>query len=343
MCFALLCFSSLSGKADESPFTISAEYLYWKAEQRSMDYMLTGLDSPVAFPGVASGTEKIHEPHYKWHSGFRVGIGYVFDECCFLRPELEYTHFQTNGSSLAHAIPNSKGTYQGTPGLPPSIPPITENFYPNGVPTVKDGHSKTRLFVDYLDLNLVGGDYCCCSFSWNWGFGARGVILKSNWHTDYLIQFSGLEVKLNTVFGPEKAKIDWRYDAGGIKLDGGFAYEVGCGFRFYQQVVGALMLGKLKTTSKATITHPNLGTVDICDVHKSRFKVVPVIQSETGFEYSYNWDCCFVMRAKVAFEYMKWFQVGENKFYTLPQAARFKDTCVDIDLYGLTAGLAIDF
>lgn len=277
------------------------------------------------------------------HSGFRVGLGFLPPGCCSFRPGLEYTHFDSKGKSSAEAIANARGIYQGVPTLPPTVPPAADNFYVDGVATARDGHSKISLYVDYVDFNIFGSEcyYDTCVFHWT--FGARGAVIRSNWRTLYTIQIAGEEIKLDTFFGEQKTQIDWKYGAGGINFSGGFAYQPCLGLQFYQDFTGSLLLGRLRSSSKATLDLPIDGIVEICDISGSRNKIVPVLQSETGIEWVHQLDCGYLFQAKVAFEYMKWFQIGENRFYTIPVGARYKDVCSDLDLYGLTVGVAVGF
>lgn len=337
---AVLC-SISETKIHGSDLSLTGEYLFWTAQQRDMEFMRTGKDTDTGFPGSDRHFDKVHEPNYDWKSGFRVGLRYTLDECecnCF-RPSVEYTHFRTKGKKSAFATRNRRDIFQGTPSLPPTIPPSSEDFYVNGVPTVSEGHSRINLNVDYVDLTLFGEENCCCDcFHWNWNFGVRGAILKNTWRTDYLIQLRD-DLKIGTELAPQKVKINWRYEGLGLLLNGSGAYEITCGFRLYQDVTGALLLGKMKTYSKAKIKPSFTDTVDICNIRNAKYKIVPVVQSETGIDWIYCFESGYGVRVNVAFEYGKWFNVAENNYYTIPQAARFKDSCVDIDLYGLTTGI----
>lgn len=313
-------------------FSISGEYLYWTAQQKRMEFISTGQDAKA---------DKTHGPRYQWNSGYRVGIEFGVLQIIFLKPGLEYTHFETHGNSKVHALSNVRGISQTLPSFLPTLSSSRDNS--NGIATIRDGESRISLIVDHLDLNLFGGGGCIGCFYWDWGFGLRGTILKSDWHTDYVVQFSGEENELDTVFEPENTRINWKYYAGGVKLNVEFVCEIGCDFKLYQEFTGALLLGQLKRHTNADITQSDIDAVDNFDFERSRFKAVPVLNSETGLAWSICCGTGLVLQAKAAFEYSKWFQVGEKTFNSIPFGARFKDTCTDLDLYGLTAGLTLEF
>lgn len=336
-------FSGINMKAEGYEFLVTGEYLYWKAQERDVEFMRTARGSMMNFPGIIPGTDKVHEPTFGWNPGFRVGLKYFPCGCGCFQPGLTYTHYHTKGHKTAcGGIPNAQGLFDAVPSLPPTVPPLTVLVYPDGIPRVARGHSTLSLDFDYLDLDLVGDTRCCGCFIWNWDFGLRGALIKSRWNTDYLIQV------LTTVPGqialaPQKVKIDWRYEAAGIKIDAGGTFDIGCGIKFYQDITGALMLGRLRSLAEATISPPNASAVGICDIHNSRYKIVPVIQSETGIDWSCCLPCGYSLHVNVAFEYMKWFNIAENRYYTIPVGSRYKDSCVDLDIYGLTAGFTVVF
>lgn len=339
---ALLAFFS-NMKADAYEYILKGEYLYWKAQQRDVEFLRTATGTMTDFPGIIPGTDKIHEPTYSWKPGFRISLKYFPCGCGCFQPGISYTHYHTTGHKTACGVANSEGIFGAVSSLPPSVPPLTILVFPNGIPTIARGHSTLSLDFDYLDLDFFGDTKCCGCFSWNWDLGLRGAYIKSKWKTDYLVQLINLVPREDLPLAPQKVKIDWRYEAAGIKMNAGGAVDLGCGIRFYQEVTGALMLGRLKSLAESNIIPPDFGLVGICDIHNSRYKIVPVIQSETGIDWFYCLSCGYNLRVNVAFEYMKWFNLAENRYYTIPQGARFKDSCVDLDLYGLTAGATIMF
>lgn len=310
------------------------EYLYWTAPQSDLEFARIG-KGPQGFPGVVLGKDHIRRVTYDWASGFRVGASYA-NEYSYFRPELDYTRYHTDGSKSASAQLNAQGSFEGVPTLPPTVAPSSENFYINGVATIQHAHSRAKLNLDYIDLKLAGADHSSRSFVWNWGFGFRGAILKSEWHTKYNVQF-------NDGFGPQKTKIDWKYSGLGVLLDLCGRFNVGYGFSFYEEVTGSFMLGNLHTVSRSFITPPGIAKTGICDIHQSKYRVVPVIESQTGVAWKYEFTNKVAIQINAAFDYMKWVEVGENKFYTIPEGGRYKSSEIDVDTYGLTTGLTVTF
>jgi hypothetical protein len=336
--FACMLLALQTAAASAENIKVSADYLYWTAEQTDMEFIRTGANS-VDFPGIVLGTDKVHRAKYRWQSGFRVGIEQD-QSCDFFRPGVFYTYFHTKGAKTVIASADSLGVFQGLPSLPPAFPG-TVGAFPGFIPVAAFAESRVKLGLDYIDLNLVGSDYGTECVGFNWDFGFRGAYVKSDWRTRYLITVTNAVE--DPVLAPEDARIRWKYSGAGIKLGLGGVFAFGSGFNLFQTVTGALLLGQQKDSVKAFIITPDDGLRGIADVQNRYARVVPIIQSQTGLAWTSGCECGWFVSASVAFEFQKWVNIGINRFYTTNLGARFKSSVTDVDFYGLTASVALEF
>lgn len=335
--FALLSIIPLFGYSDcccsNGQIEWIAEYLCWRGEVKDQEFLTKSTDL-ITFPGIVSGSQKTYEPQNRWKSGFRVGIGYVFCDDSLFHPEFIYTYYRTKGKRFVSTSLNPLGIYEGIPSLPPAIPPASlTGVFPLDTVTAAYGASRVHFSLNDFDLNFISWNQECGCWQFGIDFGFKGSLLKNSWRTHY-----GLLTTLGIAI--EGVNIRWKYQGLGPKIKFSGSYDIGWGFNLYQDFSGAILIGKLRTKTEAGLLTSDGDEIGISNNSHGRYKGVPFFQSETGLAWIYDFDCGSRFEAKVAFEYLTWINVGQHKFYTVPQAAPFKNNIVDATVYGLTTGIA---
>jgi cob(I)alamin adenosyltransferase len=289
---------------------LTGEWLYWKFYEGGTDYATTYSSS---FLEDAHGKQF----HFNWTSGFRVGLGYVFERDAW-DLYFSYTQIQNNANSSTDGTLFPLLLYQD---IGSTDAPITAD----------SAHIHWKAMFRNLDADL-GREYFVGKWlSFHPAFGLKGAWIDQN-----------IKVRYNNSTDDEEFKTKFKNDFSGVgpKLGVNSNWFLGKGFSFYAGVTGALLWGdfSLKQTQERT---DDTVEVDL----KSHFdRIVPTAQIRTGllFDWFFNRDRCHI-GINAGWEFQYWWNQNQIERFTddrLPIYIRSSD---ELSMQGFTLGLRFDF
>lgn len=124
-------------------FFIRAEYLYWKAREDNLEFAIDGLGVFGSAVSLSLGGQA-HQPDWRWHSGFRLGAGYLFPCSCW-DLFINYTRYFTSACGNASNANSEIWTTFGSP---------------LGLTAVFSAFADWDLHFQSVDIEF--GTICCC-------------------------------------------------------------------------------------------------------------------------------------------------------------------------------------
>lgn len=289
---------------------LTGEWLYWKFYEGGTDYATTYSPS---FLENAHGKQF----HFNWTSGFRVGLGYLFERDAW-DLYFSYTQIQDNANS------STKGT------LFPLL--IYQDLGSSEMPIIADSaHIHWKAIFRNLDGEL-GREYFVGKWlSFHPTFGLKGAWIDQN-----------IKVRYNNSTEHTEFKTKFKNDFSGIgpKLGMNSNWFLGKGFSLYAGIAGALLWGdfNLKQTQENSDDATN---VDL----KSNFnRIVPTAQIRTGFlfDWFFNRDRCHI-GISAGWEFQYWWNQNQIERFTDDQLPIYIRSSDDLSMQGFTLGLRLDF
>lgn len=265
-------------------FEVYGEYLYWKAVQDQMAYAGTGLtdifgsDNP--FPTGASKA-KIVEPHFKYHSGFRVGVGYQLP-CTYWDTQVAWTRLHDTNSS---SVSQREGVFPFG-----ALISIFGSSSENGPGLANEARSHWHFAFDTVDLQLGRTLESMCNLFFRPYIGARIASIRQKQNT----AFFGL------VDGDTGAPIDASVSRKNLFRGVGPSIGIDGSLKFCSQwslnggVSGALLYGRLDTHNIITISeNGQVGSIDLKNREKYR------LRPNANTYFGLGWESCFCEKYQV--------------------------------------------
>lgn len=302
----------------QTGFFLTGEYLYWKAHEDGLEY---------ANVLNAKNTFNIDEDpqghHFKWDSGFRGGVGYVFEQWDQWDLFLNFTHFHGSAKGSVHA-------HEGES--------IYANWYPGlfGLFSNK-ATSRWAVTLNTLDLEL-GRNYFvskALTIRPHWDF--RAAWIKQTYRAKYnaftvFTPTSGASLLVNT---PAKFKAEQDFTGLGLRTGADMLWHVSSHFGFLGKFSASLLFSRFdidqegKTVVSSTPANLNLTPFKVHtdrDYHRVRAN----LEAFLGFQYETD-----VLRGRnhlsfcLGYELSEWFQQN--------QLVQTKTTVVTQTVAGLPA------
>lgn len=230
---------------------------------------------------------KVHNLHFSWDAGVRVGLGFVFNAGWEL--EAYWTHFKGRGSGEVHVGPFERsgkllfvayGTLNGIsqPGIIPLRVPLANNI-----------SSDWALRLDVADFRLAY-DYCPTScLRLRPYLGIKAAWIEQTMHIDATAPnpFSFLAHSIQNV----KLKTDFKGAGASIGMDA--ECDLGCGWGLYGNAGLSILLGRGKSYSSeenTVILGPAFERTPTTQ-KDSWLGCRPITDLELGLQYR-DWYCC---------------------------------------------------
>lgn len=243
-------------------FYVSADFLYWRAENHGFSYA-----HEIEVDPVATGVGKVVRVNPSWDPGFRVGAGwntrYDFWDVFF-----NYTWYRNTASE-------TRSSDDGFIRMMPLSDSLTSEFT-----TVS---AKTRFMLNMGDLEVGRLMYLTKSVAIRPYWGARGGTLHQ--------KFSSSATDLiSTVDSGLKFNGKNNYWGVGPRTGVHGEWHINQGFSLLGKVAGALLYGKTKAESQSSTQVIGVTDFVVDRQHTDDFyQLVPNLQMSLGLQ----WQTCF--------------------------------------------------
>ncbi|MES2122350.1 MAG: Lpg1974 family pore-forming outer membrane protein [Chlamydiota bacterium] len=326
---------------------MSADLLYWKANEDGLEYGTKMVAGPIL--GQASKTKtKLLDLNFEWNAGFRLGLGYKFQQFDNWALGLEWTRMR----SQAHGHSHAKGIESQAGGVNTIIP-----TWVNLVFELRAGASqaKTSWHLDYdtLDLGLgrnvnVGKHLAMRPF-----LGVRAGWIDQRYLAKYKTNF--LLGEGQTPF-PRVVTFEGKNDFAGFGVRGGsgFVWHLSRNWNIFGNLNGSLLYGQFHVSMKNK-NDQGLGEGEIDPMPLDFTAREEFWRVRLNFEESLGlgWEVFFKknryhLAINTAYELSQWLSQNEL-FYTL--YFRGQDTISSVPIrnqgnlgfQGVRAGIQFDF
>lgn len=307
--------ASAAPQIDSYGFYVTADFLYWNLIEGGTEYALTDKTTPGNIPFKG----KSKEINFDWDPGFRVGVGYQLEEHDGWDGYLNFTWFQTEESSHAHAP--SEG----------SLIPLW------GFPFTNDAtRAKVSWEFDFYTLDFeLGRRYFVSKYlSVRPEFG-----IKSAWIYQH-VKASFTDIAAS---GTDILKVRRKNDFWGIGPRAGVdaTWFFNNHFSFYGMGSAALLWGDFDVHEKEKEAIANRELINFnADFHS----IVPTAQLLLGFQWESNFnEARNHFKILLAYEFQYWWR--QNQMLDFESAGSFNPDrfSEDVSLQGLTLNVRFDF
>lgn len=234
---------------------LTGEWLYWRASEKGLTYAIMGdHDNPLdPVPQQILSNGKSLHPDFKYHSGYRIGAGWVMPHdhwdiyCTYTRYHVlnrDSANIGAQAPDLANIlIPPPPGQY---------IAPfwIAKLFINNLPAPVNSANAAWKLHIDLIDA-LLGKEFCISKwFTLRPFFGMR-----TGWiNQKYNLHFTRLQAPFEPSNIAHKWDLDMKNDFWGIGVKAGLDANwcMGYGFSIFGDAAISLLNGFFDTRFKQT-------------------------------------------------------------------------------------------
>lgn len=292
-------------KRSADPF-LTAEYIYWRANQEGTDYAVTGIA-----PGFASfsGKGKVHQPSFDYSSGFKVGFGLKFrhDSWDMLA---NYTWLFSDDN---HNTTTRKSTQsmQNTWEIAEDSTRLTPDF--------GSAHSKWAMHFNVLDLEMGRNYFISPRLTLRPHFGLKLAWIDQDMTVKYK---NGTSAAEPTVTAPNEFTYKFDQDKFGVGIRAGFntAWFMWNKWSVFGNFAATALYSDFDVDQKLDFQSAGTGKVKMMDLDRDVHTVTPVLEFALGLRYEtdfYNNNYQFMIQA--GWEEQIWF--NENQFSNLSNGA----------------------
>lgn len=296
---------------------LTGDYLYWTANEDNLEFAVSGANinnaSTLSVDVLPTKTGKTYEPHFRFHSGFKAGIGFDFGHDKW-DMYINYTWFNSHSNSKS-AIRN---------GFEPLV-----NLVPVGSATpyalLNAATMKWKLnYFNVFDVELGRNMYISKFLSLRPFFGVKGTWQKQTYKLNY--QFTDVPT-----INSENKNSFW-----GVGLLAGVntTWHLAGTWSLFADLALSSLWGVFHV--KREDENPFTET-SYYNSKKSFHSIKPVIELGAGIrkEQWFNKDR-FHLAVQAGWEQQVWFSQNQFDFYTAPREG-------DLTLQGFTGKVRFDF
>lgn len=288
---------------------VKGDFLFWKLYEFQTDFAFNTRDGSTLFKG------NVHSMKFDWESGFRLGMGYIFDyEGWDLY--LNFTDYKTHANKRIETHSGGK---------------LYEMW---GIVTTGSDSIEAKWHVQFEELDLLlGRNYFISKYvSLHPHFG-----LTSAWiHQKRTLQ-SALD--LDTTGKLKEKNNCWGI---GPRLGLDTQFFLGRNFSLYANGSGTLLWGDFKIRGKQTSTSNGL-TDSLYDDNLNTHKMVPAAGLSLGVAYETNFNHnCNHFLIKLGYEAQYFWRQNQFPIYHA-ETFSFSRASDDLAMQGLTIDLRLDF
>lgn len=302
---------------------LNAEFLYWTARQKQMEFAFTGSSSASQSQDI---TQKgnYFAPDWKMEPGFKVGLGWI---SCHDGWDLfaNYTWLRTN--STKETIPDSEVS-EGITGL---------NWDTNNFPDALAQNSINFQFnwehdFNVLDLELGRDFFISCALTLRPHFG-----LKGTWQEQRVRAMSTSRAD-NSVFGG-RHKIDTWAIGPRAGLDS--MWQLSPCFGILGEVALSALWQRFEVDAFSVNTTDVEATTNI-NTCNNFHTLSSVVEFFLGLRYQ-DWFCCSSFRIAIDAGWETQIWEDQNQFLTAGQFSGVNARLGNLSLQGLTVRCRFDF
>lgn len=332
-------------------FIVGGSYIYWNAR-------IDGLDFGQAVTGTGSDTNHISiesktlDLNFKWKSGFKVNVGYIFS--CWDQIDINFIwtslHSKAKHSfALPEMISVSGGANQ-----------IKTGWFPLLLgPSAQSAAAQWRLKFDTID-GLIGKNFFLGRYFTLHPFaGLKGVWIRQNYNVQYLGAYGDIQGG-NSVIVLNDNTLVTRNNFKGVGFNIGLDAEwfVTCRWSIFSHLATSLIYGKFLISQDASglLIIPNVfeGTtihiLESVNMLDHPHKIRPNIDTQMGIRWQRRFcNDAYSLQIAASYIFSYWFRQNELMNQTGVVDAIFNSylTTVsqsgDLQLQGLVVDARFDF
>lgn len=246
---------------------VDGEYLYWRATEDGLPVAISE-GSPLSLTEATTARSKIHDMHFDWDSGFRIGIGANLSCCECVDFSAYWTHFCGHGSRNIRASVED----------PILNPAWGANFSQSGVLLISSSgvdkvSSNWHMNLDLVDLTAAR-HICilsCLSIKPYIGVRIARIEQKFRIHSESAGVTSGgipstagangmLQRELLDLYqqtaqvaranSTERVLLKSVFEGAGLRFGLGLDWNLGCGFSIYGDGAYSIVYGRFRIHAK---------------------------------------------------------------------------------------------
>ena len=294
----------------KNEFRLTGDFLYWQANEDGLHYSSGGNGTYDSLGELLAITQHIDDLDFKWHPGFRLGIGTFIKSWDGWDLYLNWTHIKGSGSgstsSDLQANPNSVNNF---------LHPLIALWGPTSIfspAQLVGAASHWSLDYDTIDLELGREFWLGKAFSIRPTVGFRGAFIDQDCKTSYL---SAIPVQGVLTLESQYYKADNDFKAFGLRGGSSLNWHFAKNWNILSQVSGTLLYGNFDVKGKVHgIQNQMQNFTNPLDIFVDRNYWRNRLELDAGIGLQWN---RFFDRSKrqvsfsVLYEITEWFQMNE--------------------------------
>jgi hypothetical protein len=282
-------------------FSVEGDLIYWRADEGGLEYATT------------AGND-VESPNIRWSPGYKVGIGYLFEQHDFWDLFLRWTAFQTK----------QHGKKEGT--LLPWWAPTMVG------PSAISASADWKLRYDVIDLELGHDYFISKAIVCRPLVGVRGAAIRQHYKAGYEIPIAADRV-------PTSFKAKNNFEGIGVRAGAQMGWYFVEDWSIFGTLSGSLLYGRFKVTE-----HVNGFTSET--IKQTLSRVAPNLEAGLGLQWETFLSCDrYRIAITLAYEFSEWFSQNQLSRPELLSsgAIHFDKTYGDLGLQGGTFQVRFDF
>ncbi len=275
-------------------FSVEADFIYWRADEDGLDYVLTNNGSHTVF----------HKPGVNWDPGFKVGVGYTWGNQDFWDLFVRWTYLNT------HQDGNKKTSLGDASNVltPVWSPAVTGQ-------EALSASATWQMRYNTWDLEMGRDYFISKTLALRPHMGLRGASIRQHYDTKYLGVINLVSTPVPIFKTGMKAENSfWGIGArAGAQLNWHFTRD----WSVIGSVSGSLLYGHFDLNQKINGV---LGVVTPTTFHfKDEFsKVATNLEAGLGFEWeTFFCDDDYRVAISLSYEFSEWFSQNRMKEFEL--------------------------
>ncbi len=324
-----------SAKPKEGGVYISADFIWWKAQEDGLEYAWTGAPlAPTAVPPDAT-PGKMLDACFKYEPGFKVGLGYKFERDSWdLYAEYTWIRFNhehdEDDDDDCNCCPEENTVAWSNYWLPSEVGPIAV--------LMNDEERQWKLHFNALDVELGRNFYISKWLTLRPHFGLKFSWMQQHYDVEYEdILFRQDSSSVIPVGSEVEIEFDQHQFGVGIRAGLNTAWYFTKWLALYGDVAVTSLWNRFREKREDTVETATGAEYESFDIKRKTHPVTAVL--ELGLGLRFEWAFCnedYLFQFEAGWEEQVWF--NQNQFITVEDlSAR------DLSLEGLTLKAAFYF
>ena len=295
----------------KNEFRLTGDFLYWQANEDDLHYASGGTATYDSFGNPLTFTQQIDDLDFKWHPGFRVGLGSYLQVWDGWDLYLNWTHIKGSGSGSASSnLQEEPGNIMGNFFNPLiALWGLAEVFSPF---QLVGANSHWALDYDTIDLELGREFWQGKAFSIRPNLGFRGAFIDQDSKTSYQ---SALPLQGGSIVIREQSYLaDNDFKAFGLRCGSNLNWHFAKCWNIISQISTSLLYGNFDVKGKIhgvqdqmfNYTTP-LDILITRNYWRNRFEV----EAGIGIQWNRFFQGSRHISLSALYEITEWFQMNE--------------------------------